>query len=166
MYAQASNPAPDLFSRFRAAQLTAATIARHAVHCANDTERVSGSVDPRRLPASARALQLAADVAALGNAAGSGLLSPTLEPYLHADDVAAFSAALASRTPGIDVREALVRTNPNLSAAGLRDASRAIWMTPQGNVSDRVLDVILLGIEDGLLAFEEPSDDEEDAEMI
>lgn len=149
----------NLPARYIRALEDAHTATRSPDRYASD-ERVSGTVDPRRLPAPAGALQILVELTVLGDSAGSGQLHPLIEHYIPTDLIEAYAALLLTRERGTDHRTAISRRHPALSPAKVRDLTRSVWMRPQGGLSDRVLDIVLLGIESALEALHEAADDE------
>ncbi|WP_409047071.1 hypothetical protein AB2L57_10775 [Microbacterium sp. HA-8] len=148
----------SLPARYLRALEAAHTATRSPDRYASD-ERVSGTVDPRRLPAPAGALQLLVELTVLGDSAGSGRLHPLIEHYIPTDLVEAYAALLLTRERGIDHRVVISTRRPSLSPAQVRDITRSVWMRPQGGLSDRVLDIVLLGIEGALEALHEAADE-------
>ncbi|WP_314647574.1 hypothetical protein [uncultured Microbacterium sp.] len=138
--------AHDLPARYLRAQEAAQSLTRHLSVSAGG-ERVGGTVDPRKLPAPASALQLITELAALGDTAGSGMLAPALDRHLDHGMVLAASAALRVRKRGTDLRQTIATRYPRLPEASLRLLTRAEWMRAQGTLSDLVLDAILASIE-------------------
>lgn len=145
-------------ARYLRALEAAQTIARH-LNSSVGGERVGGTVDPRKLPAPASVLQIIAELAALGDTAGSGVLSPLLDRHLDRGMVLPAAAALRSRTRGADVRADIAARHPRLPESSLRALTRAEWMREQGILGDMVLDAILSSIEAAIEAIEAHADE-------